>query len=66
ANTDRKIVEILANETKRVLALPEFRDRFEPSGTVLVGSSPAVFSARIKGDYERWGKVVKAAGISIE
>ncbi len=66
ANTDRKIIEMLASETKRMLALQEFRDRFEPSGTVLVGSSPAVFSARIKGDYERWGRVIKAAGISIE
>ena len=66
ANTDRKIIEMLANETKRMLALQEFRDRFEPSGTVLVGSSPALFSARIKDDYERWGKVVKAAGISID
>jgi len=66
ANTDRKIIEMLANEIKRMLALQEFRDRFEPSGTVLVGSSPAVFGARIKDDYDRWGRVVKAAGISIE
>jgi len=66
ANTDRKIIEMLANETKRMLALQEFRDRFEPSGTVLVGSPPEVFGARIKDDYERWGKVVKAAGISID
>ena len=66
ANTDRKIVELLSNETRRMLALQEFRDRFEPSGTVLVGSTPEVFGARIKGDYERWGKVIKAAGISID
>ncbi|MBI3055850.1 MAG: tripartite tricarboxylate transporter substrate binding protein [Betaproteobacteria bacterium] len=66
ANIDRKIIEILANETRRVLALPEFRNRFEPSGTVLVGSSPEVFRARIKDDYERWGKVVKASGTSID
>ena len=66
ANTDRKIIEMLASETKRMLALQEFRDRFEPSGTVLVGSSPEAFRARIKDDYDRWGKVVKAAGISID
>ena len=66
ANTDRKIVELLSNETRRMLALQEFRDRFEPSGTVLVGSTPAVFGARIKDDYERWGKVIRAARISIE
>jgi tripartite-type tricarboxylate transporter receptor subunit TctC len=46
ANTDRRIVELLSNETKRVLSLQEFRDRFEPSGTVLVGNAPDVFANR--------------------
>ena len=66
ANTDRKIIEVLANETKRMLTLQEFRDRFETSGTVLVGSSPEVFRARIKDDYDRWGQVIRASGISID
>ena len=65
ANTDRKIIETLANETRRVLSLQEFRDRFEPTGTVLVGSSPDAFSTTIKADYDRWGRVVKASGTSV-
>ena len=66
ARTDRKIIETLANETKRVLSLQEFRDRFEPSGTVLVGSSPDTFGTTIKADYDRWGRVVKASGTSVD
>jgi tripartite-type tricarboxylate transporter receptor subunit TctC len=62
AQTDRKVIDALAKESARVLALPEFKSRFEPSGTVLVGNSPDVFTRLIKAEYERWGKVVKTAG----
>ena len=60
--TDRKVIELLAKESARVLALPEFKNRFEPSGTVLVGNSPEAFAKLIRSEYDRWGKVVKAAG----
>jgi tripartite-type tricarboxylate transporter receptor subunit TctC len=65
ANTDRKAVEVLTAEIKRVFALPDFRERFEPSGTVLVGNGPDAFSKQVKADYDRWGKVIKAAGVSL-
>jgi len=60
--TDRKVIEILWKESARVLALPEFRNRFEPSGTVLVGNSPDAFAKLIRIEYDRWAKVVKASG----
>jgi tripartite-type tricarboxylate transporter receptor subunit TctC len=66
ANTDRKIIDAMYKEVVRVLALPEFRERFEPSGTVLVGNSPDVFGKVIKNDYDRWGRVIKAAGTTAE
>jgi tripartite-type tricarboxylate transporter receptor subunit TctC len=66
ANTERRIVETMYKETARVLALPEFRERFEGTGTLLVGSSPDVFAKVIKSDYDRWGKVIKAAGTTAE
>ena len=66
ANTYRRIIDVLAKEASRVLSLQEFRNRFEPSGTVLVGSSPDVFGKTIKADYERWKKVVKASGATLD
>jgi tripartite-type tricarboxylate transporter receptor subunit TctC len=62
AKTDRKVIELLWKESARVLALPDFKNRFEPSGTVLVASSPDAFAKLIRIEYDRWGKVVKAAG----
>ena len=64
--TDRKIIDTLQKESARVLALPEFRNRFEPSGTVLVGSTPDAFAKLIRVEHDRWGKVVKAAGAKAE
>ena len=66
ANTDRRIVDVLYKETVRVLALPDFRQKFEPSGTVLVGNTPETFAKVIRSDYERWGAVIKAAGTTAE
>ncbi|HTE14311.1 MAG TPA: tripartite tricarboxylate transporter substrate binding protein, partial [Burkholderiales bacterium] len=48
AKTPAAIVNKLYQETRRILSLPEIRNRFEPSGTVFVGSSPAEFANLIK------------------
>ena len=64
--TDRRVIDILWKESARVLALPDFKSRFEPTGAVLVASSPDAFAKLIRVEYDRWGKVVKAAGTKAE
>ncbi len=66
AKTNPRIVDKLYRETKRVLALPEFRNRFEPTGTQMVGSSPAEFAQTIKKDLAKWGEVIKVANIKLD
>ncbi len=66
AKTDRKIIETLWKESARVLALPDFKAKFEPSGSVLVANPPDAFAKLIRTEYDRWGKVVKAAGTKAE
>jgi len=66
ANTDRRILDVLYKETARVLALPDFKQKFEPSGTILVGNTPDAFSKVIRSDYERWRAVIKAAGTTAD
>jgi tripartite-type tricarboxylate transporter receptor subunit TctC len=66
AKTDPKIVDRLYRETSRVLALPEIRNRFEPTGTVMVGSSPAEFAKTIKSDLAKWAKVIKSSGAKMD
>jgi tripartite-type tricarboxylate transporter receptor subunit TctC len=31
-----------------------------------IGSSPKEFEAKIRADYDKWGPIIKAAGISAE
>ena len=66
AKTPPAIVDKLYQETRRILLLPDVRNRFEPSGTNIVGNSPAEFAKIIKDDFARWGGVIKAAGLKVE
>lgn len=63
AKTDPAIVASLAQKTAEAFRDPEVRKRFEPYGTVLVGGTPAEFAAAIKSDLEKWGAVLKTAGL---
>ena len=64
--TSSAIVDKLYQETRRILFLPEVRNRFEPSGTNIVGNTPDEFSKIIKDDFARWAGVIKAANIKID
>jgi tripartite-type tricarboxylate transporter receptor subunit TctC len=66
AKTNPRIVDKLYRETKKILFQPEFRNRYEPTGTQMVGSSPAEFAATIKKDLAKWGEVIKTANIKLE
>ena len=64
--TNPRIVDKLYRETKRVLSSPEFRNRFEPTGTQMVGSSPAEFAQTIKKDLAKWAEVIKTSGAKLD
>lgn len=64
--TSPAIIDKLYTSAKAALARPEVKNRFEPSGTVLVGSSPKEFAQTIRNDIVRWGKVITAAKVRPE
>ncbi|MGE5522532.1 MAG: Bug family tripartite tricarboxylate transporter substrate binding protein [Rhodospirillaceae bacterium] len=66
AKTSPAIIEKLYATTKMAVARPEVKARIEPSGTVLVGSSPKEFGQTIKADLARWGKVITTAKVKAE
>lgn len=63
AGTDPGIVKSLADATALAFKDPALRARFEPAGTVLVGSTPEEFSTVIKNDLKKWAVVLKSAGL---
>jgi len=65
--TPQPVVDKLNAEVRKSLADPDLQKRYvEAGGAEAVGMSPAEFLARIKKDAERYGRVVKAAGVKAE
>ena len=53
----------LNREINAVLADPRMKAKFDDLGCVLIASSPAEFGKMIAEETEKWGKVVKFAGL---
>jgi tripartite-type tricarboxylate transporter receptor subunit TctC len=66
AKTDPMIVDKIYQETRRMLTSAEFKNRFEPTGTELVASSPSEFATTIKKDLAKWATVIKASGAKMD
>jgi tripartite-type tricarboxylate transporter receptor subunit TctC len=67
AGTPRAIVERLNQDLRRVIAIPEIRDRLiHQGGLEPVGSTAESFAELIPGEIERWGKLVRQTGIRVE
>ena len=65
SGTPKPIVERLSAEVMKVLQSPDVKARFAASGALPVQPGPAEFSALIKTDLAKWGRVIKEAGIKI-
>jgi len=66
SGTSREIIERLSTEIRAALAKPEVRKRLIDLGAEPLGSTPEEFAAHTKGEYARWGKLVKEAGMVTE
>lgn len=65
AGTPRAIIDRIAGETARILAIPEVAERLRQNGLEPEGDTPEAFTARIKGDLAQWRELVKANNIRI-
>lgn len=66
ANTPRDIVMKLNTEIAKVLAQPETRKALFDAGVDPSPSTPEELGAQIVREIDRWGQVVKSAGIKME
>ena len=64
AKTPGAIISRLNGDIARILSTPDMRQRFEAQGAEATPSSPAEFGQFIHDEIEKWGKVVKAAGLT--
>jgi len=66
AGTPKAIVDKLAGEIARILALPDIREMIVRQGLEPFISTPEQFGALMKADFAKWGKVIKTANIKLE
>ncbi len=65
AKAPAQIVSKLNADTVTALADPPTRRKLEDMGVVVVASTPGELAQAIKADMEKWGPVIREAGISI-
>jgi tripartite-type tricarboxylate transporter receptor subunit TctC len=65
-NTPAEVVDKLNKEINAVLADPKLKARLAGLGGTVLSGSPADFGKLIADETEKWGKVVKFAGIKVE
>lgn len=66
AGTPRAIIERLNREATRTLTDPDMRWKLVGAGVEVEILTPEALGAKIRSDYERWGKVVKATGMKAQ
>ena len=65
-NMPRELVEKLSHDFVAALNTDTVKDRLEKLGAIPIGSTPKEFDKKIHADYDKWGPIIKAAGIKAE
>jgi tripartite-type tricarboxylate transporter receptor subunit TctC len=67
AGTPREVIDKINAEVRKILADPAFREKFlAPQMFEPMGSSPEQFADYIKGETQKWAKVIREAKLKIE
>jgi tripartite-type tricarboxylate transporter receptor subunit TctC len=66
AGTPKEVVAKLNAELKKALELPEIKERFAAQGFAAAWSPPDKFASFLDAEVEKWAKVVKVSGATID
>ena len=64
--TSKEIISRLHAESVKLLKQPDVKQRLDNAGFEPIGNSPEEFGAYIRSEIEKWGKVVRTAGVRVE
>lgn len=64
--TPPEIVAKLSADSRIALNAKGPQEKLAEIGFFVVASNPAVFTKRMESEYEKWGRVIKLAGVKIE
>ena len=66
AGTPRPVIDWWNRETRGVFSDAEVRERFVSQGAALPLGTPAALAAFVAAESQRWGRVIRSAGIKLE
>jgi tripartite-type tricarboxylate transporter receptor subunit TctC len=66
AGTPKDVVARLNAEVRKIMALPDVRERFDQQGAIASPGTPEDFDGFIRAEIAKWGKVVKASGAKVD
>jgi tripartite-type tricarboxylate transporter receptor subunit TctC len=61
--TPEPVIERLNGTLNKILQQPDVKSRLETEGMMPVGGTPKQFQDRIRREYDRWSKLIKAQGL---
>jgi len=65
ARTPPEIVSKVHTDTTAALADPAIRERLESQGMVIIGSTPGELADLLKSELDKWGPIIRDAGIRV-
>lgn len=66
AGAPREVVAKLHTEVVRIIKLPEVAERIASEGAEFIGNSPEEYTAFVKDEIAKWGRVVKLSGAKVD
>lgn len=66
AGTPQAVIDRLHKEVVRAVNSPDLRERLQVLGADPVGNTPQQYAAFVQEEIDKWGKVIRAAGIKAQ
>jgi tripartite-type tricarboxylate transporter receptor subunit TctC len=66
AGVPQDILQKLNKEIASILAMPEVKERLAADGSEIVASSLEDFNEHIRSELNKWGMVIRTAGIKLQ
>jgi tripartite-type tricarboxylate transporter receptor subunit TctC len=66
AGVPKAIVARVHGDIVKSMATQDFRERLNAIAMTPVGNTPEKFTAQVKADIARWGKVIRESGIKVD
>ena len=66
AKMPRDVLARLHKEIVRALTLPDVKEKVTAQGNEVIGDTPEAFAKFIRAESDKWGRVVKQAGVKLQ